>query len=168
MLDAAAAVANERGAAAVTMRAVAERLNVTPMALYRHVGDKRGLIDGLVERLMLDLPLPPPDLPWQRRLAALATGLRAVALRHADLFPLLFTRPAITPAAQGPRTCVYEALRDAGVAEDEVPRVERLLSTFLLGFAASEAGGRFAGGDPDADFAYAANAMAALITGLRP
>jgi hypothetical protein len=38
---------------------------------------------------------------------------------------------------------VYQALLDAGVPEAEVPRVERLLSTFVIGFAASEANGRF-------------------------
>ena len=30
------------------------------------------------------------------------------------------------------------------MSEELIPRVERLLSTFVIGFAASEAGGRFA------------------------
>ena len=33
-------LADEQGLAAVTMQAVADRLGVTPMALYRHVANK--------------------------------------------------------------------------------------------------------------------------------
>ena len=40
IVAAAIAVADESGAAAVTMKAVATRLACTPMALYRHVRNK--------------------------------------------------------------------------------------------------------------------------------
>ncbi|WP_237109986.1 hypothetical protein [Nonomuraea sp. MG754425] len=40
---------------------------------------------------------------------------------------------------------IYQALIEAGVPEAEVPRVERLVSTFVLGFAISEVNGRFSG-----------------------
>ena len=73
-----------------------------------------------------------------------ADALRSTARRHPDVFVMLLRRPATTPASLRARERVYGALRDAGVPEDLVPRVERLLSTFMLGFAASEAGGRFA------------------------
>ena len=55
VLDATLRLASEKGLTAVTMRAVAGRLGVSPMALYRHVGDKQGLLDGLVERLMAEV-----------------------------------------------------------------------------------------------------------------
>jgi hypothetical protein len=44
---------------------------------------------------------------------------------------------------------IYTALVEAGVPERDVPRLERLISTFVLGFAASEASGRFAPGALD-------------------
>ena len=46
------------------MKAVADRLNVTPMALYRHVTNKADLLDGVLESLITEFELPPPDLPW--------------------------------------------------------------------------------------------------------
>ncbi len=52
ILEATLDIADKSGLDGVTMRAVADRLGVTPMALYRHVGDKQGLLDGLVERLL--------------------------------------------------------------------------------------------------------------------
>jgi AcrR family transcriptional regulator len=143
IIDATLELADSQGLAAVSMRTIAGRLGVTPMALYRHVTDKRELLDGLVERLLLELPIPDRELPWEQRLRELAVGLRLIASRHPDVFLLLFARPAFTPAAVRPRDAVYDALRDAGIAEELVPRAERLLSTLVLGYAASEAGGRF-------------------------
>ena len=41
------------------MAALAERLGVTPMALYRHVANKAHLLDGVVEVLLTEfLPRP--------------------------------------------------------------------------------------------------------------
>jgi AcrR family transcriptional regulator len=143
ILDAAMALADERGLEAVTMHAVAQRLAVTPMALYRHVDGKQALLDGLAERLLTAYPLPPDDAPWPARLTAMAEAVRSTAKRHPAVFPLLLTRPAVTPAARTARDHVQAALREAGLAADEAARAERLISTAVLGFAASEATGRF-------------------------
>ena len=48
VLAEALAMADEQGLDAVTMAGVAERLGVTPMALYRHVANKADLLDGVV------------------------------------------------------------------------------------------------------------------------
>jgi AcrR family transcriptional regulator len=149
ILDATLALAEERGLAAVSMRAVAARLGVTPMALYRHIGDKQGLLDGLVERLLDELPVPDPALAWRERLRVLGEGTRALARRHPDAFLLLLQRPAVTPASLARRASVHAALREAGVPEGLLARTERMLSTFMFGFAASEAGDRFAAHDAD-------------------
>ncbi|MFF7329992.1 TetR family transcriptional regulator [Streptomyces sp. NPDC008150] len=164
VLDATFELASESGLGAVTMRAVAARLGVTPMALYRHVGDKAGLLDGLVERLMGEVARTPgPDGDWRVRLRALADNMRATARRHPDLFVLLFQRRALTDGAVVAREEVHDALRLAGVPEGEVPRLERMVSTYMLGFAASEAGGRFAGLDADAEFDHAEELLSRLV-----
>jgi AcrR family transcriptional regulator len=143
ILQAALDLADERGLNAVTMRAVAERLGVTPMALYAHVRDKEGLLDGLVERVLDEVPTPDLSLPWQKRLEALARTVNDVANSHPQAFPLLLTRPAATRGAVRVREIVYAALFDAGVPDLEVPRVERLVSTIALGYAISQSTSRF-------------------------
>jgi AcrR family transcriptional regulator len=158
ILDETLALADERGLAGVSMRAVAARLGVTAMSLYHHVRDKDDLLDGLVERLLAELSLPDSDLPGEERLHALASSMRRTATCHPDAFSLLLGRPVATPAALAVRQVAYTALRDAGVPDELVPRTERLLSTFVIGFAASEVGGRFAAHDQavrDADFEWA-------------
>ena len=156
VLAAALRLADDDGLEAVTMHAVARQLRVTPMALYRHVDDKNALLDGLVEVLLGECPLPPDGVGWDERLTALAAGVRDTARRHPSVFPLLLTRPAVTPAARVVRDTVQAALREGGRPEAEVARAERLISTAVLGFAASEASGRFRQHDQsviDADFA---------------
>jgi AcrR family transcriptional regulator len=159
-------LADEQGLAAVTMQAVADRLGVTPMALYRHVKNKADLLDGVVERILLEVPLPDPHDAWPDRLAALARGTRAAALRHPGVFPLLLQRAAATPGARRTRDVVYAALREAGLPERDVVQLERMLATAVLGFAASEAGGRFAAHSPqqlDADFALLQDMLAGAV-----
>ena len=143
MLATALALADKHGLDGLTMGAVAGRLGVTPMALYRHVANKADLLDGVVELLLTEFPPPPPRLPWSERLSTLAGNIRASARRHPSVFPLLLQRPATTAEARRTREGVYEALGDAGVPADRVAQVERLVSTAILGFAVSEVGGRF-------------------------
>jgi AcrR family transcriptional regulator len=193
ILDAALALADERGLQAVSMRAVAERIGVTPMALYPQVGSKAELLDGMVGRLLTELvpaagedgaaasePAPatgPDPAPasgpgpaaatqpgaapatepgaapaaggqdWPQRLRALAHAFRKLGHGHPWAAALLFTRPSITPDAARTVDLVYTALLDAGVPAPQVPRVERLVSTLIIGYVASEVGGRFGPGD---------------------
>lgn len=143
ILDAALAIADERGLDAVSMRSVAARVGLTPMALYPYVGNKAALLDGIVDRLLAALPLLPTEVDWRERLLAMAQGLRDLARRHPAAFPLLLTRPSVTPDAARAVDGVYGALLDGGVAPEHVARLERMISTFVLGFAVSEVNGRF-------------------------
>lgn len=171
VLDAALAQAELRGIQAVSVRTVATRLDVTPKALSQHFRDKEDLLDGLVERLLGELPLADPALPWEVRFHAMATSLRATAARYPDAFGMLFRRPATTPGALRAREAIYTTLRDAGVPDALIPRLERLLSTFMIGFAASEAGGRFAAQDRatlDADLEWARSRVARALHASQP
>jgi AcrR family transcriptional regulator len=146
ILDAALAIADEDGLGAVSMRAVARRVGITAMAIYPHFGSKGALVDGVIGQLMAALPLPAPAAPWQDRLRELAHSVRGLAHRHPAVVALLFSRPAVTPDAVRVVDAIYLALLDAGVPEGQVARIERLLSTFVLGYAVSEVNGRFTAG----------------------
>ena len=166
VLAEALAIADEQGLDSVTMAGLAERLGVTPMALYRHVANKADLLDGVVELLLTEFPPPPSELPWPGRLSALAANIRTSARRHPSVFPLLLQRPATTVEARRTREAVYVALAEAGVPEDRTGQVERLVSTAILGFAVSEVAGRFRNHtcrQLDADFEVLQTLLAAFI-----
>jgi AcrR family transcriptional regulator len=149
ILDAALALADERGLDSVSMRSVAQRVGVTPMALYPFVGSKAALLEGMVDRLLAELPVPDPELGWRERLATLARALRVLARAHPSSFPLLLARPAVSPDSLRVVETIFQALSDAGLPIDQVPRLERMVSTFVLGYAASEVNGRFSPGTLD-------------------
>jgi AcrR family transcriptional regulator len=152
ILDAALRLADERGLAAMSMRAVATHVGVTPMALYPYVGSKAELLDGLVDRMLgeyLPESLAAVGIAWPDRLRRVASGAREMARRHPTAFTLLFDRPAVTGDAVRLVDFVYQALLDAGVPDEHVPRLERLFTTFCLGYALSEVNGRFSAGTVD-------------------
>ncbi|MEV0624919.1 TetR/AcrR family transcriptional regulator [Nonomuraea wenchangensis] len=166
VVAAAMAVADEHGLAGLTMPAVAARLGVTTMALYRHVASKDDLLDALVEALLPPLPPESGGASWRERLGAMAAAVRDTAARHPAVFPLLLQRPAATERAREIRDGVVAALRQAGLAPGPAARAERLISTAVLGYAAGEAAGRFDHHDRrvrDEDFACLLAAITALV-----
>ena len=147
ILRAAIEIADERGLDAVSMRGVAKRVGVTPMALYPHVGSKAALLDGMMGELLGELLPASTTGTWRDRLTTLAHAARSLSRRHPWFAVLQFTRPAIEPDAIRVVDAIYQGLLDAGVPDAEVPRLERLVSTFIVGYGASEASGRFTVGD---------------------
>jgi AcrR family transcriptional regulator len=159
ILDIAVALADERGLAAVSMRAIAERVGVTPMALYPYIGNKTALLDAMLGHLLSQLQPAPAGTgetgeagTWRERLAVIARTARALVTAHPWAAELVFARPAVTPDSVRTVDLLYTALLEAGVPAAEVPRLERMLSTVVIGFAASEAGGRFRSRDDPRSF----------------
>jgi AcrR family transcriptional regulator len=141
VLAEAVALGDEHGLDAVTIRGVADRLSVTPMALYRHVVDKEGLLDGLADLLYAKLRLPDPADDWWEGLAALARSTRAVLLEHQWAVPLL-SRPLAGPHALALESALTAALRRAGFSAKEATELHHQLSNMLLALVSPELHGR--------------------------
>ena len=157
ILDQALALVDERGLAAMSMRAVAERVGLTSMALYPYVGGKDALLDGLVDLLNLELGADldePGGHDWRHRLRALGRAVRQLAAKHPGAFPLLLTRSAAGASAAWLTAALRGLLHDAGVPDDRIPRLARMILAFLLGHATGEV----TGGLPAAPSAEAADA----------
>jgi AcrR family transcriptional regulator len=81
-------VLKERGLPGFTMRAVAEALGVTPMALYSHVPDKAGLAALVVNTSITQRPFPPPTGVWREDLWNVACWTREARIAHPALAEL--------------------------------------------------------------------------------
>ncbi|MEV4534648.1 WHG domain-containing protein [Asanoa sp. NPDC049518] len=153
IIDQAIAIADEQGIEAVSMRAVGQRLGLSPMAIYPYLRSKGALLDGMVERMLGELLATAPATGgWQDRLRAVSTAVRKLARRHPGAYPLIVARPGATAESRRLDDLISEILLAAGVPSAEVPRLERLLSTLLLGFANSEVNGRFGARPPEGDW----------------
>ena len=149
VLDVAIAIADAEGLSSVSMRAIGRHMHVTAMALYVHVRDKDALLDGLVDRLLSEVELPDVNVPWEDRLTTLATNVRSVLLKHPWGGQLLFSRPVVSASGANVVETIYSALFAAGVPDAQIPRLERLISTAVIGLAASEVEGRFVRRTPE-------------------
>ena len=141
VLTEALALGDESGIDAVTIRGVADRLGVTPMALYRHVGDREGLRDGLADALYAELRIPDPADDWWKGLAGLARSTRAVILEHPWAVPL-FSRPLAGPHALALESALLDSLRRAGFSSSEATELHAQLSNMLFALVSPELHGR--------------------------
>jgi AcrR family transcriptional regulator len=141
VLRAAIALADERGLRAVGVRQVAERLGVTPMALYRHVGGKDELFDGVADVLYGEIELPRPDQDWWHGLEVLAHSTRRVLLVHPWSVPLL-SRPLDGPHASALGEALRDALRRAGFSARETNELHHQLANLLFALVAPELHGK--------------------------
>src|SRR5215211_6111081 len=63
ILRAAVALADEGGVESLSMRRIAQELDVVPMALYKHVANKDEMLDGMVDVVVGEID-PRPAVRW--------------------------------------------------------------------------------------------------------
>ncbi|MDA0182107.1 TetR/AcrR family transcriptional regulator [Solirubrobacter phytolaccae] len=93
ILEAAEAVA-EQGFEALSMRAVAARLEAVPMALYNHFATKEQLVAALLDRVLFRFEPPPATDDWIEDLRAFANAHRRLLAAHAWAVAPIFTNPS--------------------------------------------------------------------------
>ena len=141
VVDTALGIADDRGLDAVSLRRIAERLGVTPMALYRYVQGKDALLDALAERLYADLDLPEGTDGWWDGLLRLAHSTRRVLLAHPWAAPL-FARPLPGPHARALDDALQRELRRAGFTAAEARELHDQLSNMVFALVAPELQGK--------------------------
>jgi AcrR family transcriptional regulator len=134
ILDAAFALADDSGLEAVSMRRVGKQLGVEGMALYNHVAGKDDILDGIVDRVVAQIPLPSTDTDWKDAMRARAEAARSVFLRHPWAVGLLETRSAnSSPARLQYFDAVLGCLRAAGFDATLAMRAFSMLDSYIYG-----------------------------------
>jgi AcrR family transcriptional regulator len=141
VVDAAISLGDDAGLDSVSVRRVAARLGVTPMALYRYVESKEGLLDAMADWLYESLTLPDPDEEWWHGLAELARSTRSVLLARPWGAPL-FARPLRGPHAHALDEALQGALRNAGFSATEARELHDQLSNMVFALVAPELRGK--------------------------
>jgi len=134
ILNAAVAIADERGVAAVTMREVASALSVEAMSLYNHVSNKESLLDGMVDLVIEEIDLPHGQTDWREAMRRRAVSAREVFERHAWLPLLLDSRQSSGPARLHYYDWVLGVLLEAGFTLDGAASAFSLLDSYIYGF----------------------------------
>jgi AcrR family transcriptional regulator len=141
IVETAVNLADKRGLDAVTLRAVAEQLGVTPMALYRHIGGKDDLLDHMADQLYAELALPDAAPDWWDGLLALGRSTRRILLERPWAVPL-FARPLAGPNAVRLGDSLLATLRRAGFSQREANELHGQLTSMVFGLVAPELAGK--------------------------
>lgn len=94
ILAAALALLDEGGGRGLTMRALADRLSVTPMSVYNHVADRNGLLVALSDQVYREVLEGLPGQSDQRaEIRTLLIRYHDAVARHPHLTLAIFAEP---------------------------------------------------------------------------
>ncbi|WP_306912901.1 MULTISPECIES: TetR/AcrR family transcriptional regulator [unclassified Arthrobacter] len=98
VLRAAVSLADEVGVGPLSMRRLAQELDVVPMALYKHVANKEELLDGMVEVIVGEIDPAVGGTDWKSAVRLRVLSARRVLQRHKWARRVLESRTNQTPA----------------------------------------------------------------------
>jgi AcrR family transcriptional regulator len=133
-LRAAVELADSDGLEAVTMRNLASRLGVVPMALYKHVINKEDLLDGMVEAVYAEIDVP-TGTGWRATMRQRAISMREALLRHPWAVELM------EASSPGPANLLYHNAGIACLREQAALPIRtaidayNLMDSYIYGFA---------------------------------
>jgi AcrR family transcriptional regulator len=137
VLQAALALADEAGLEAFSMRGLAQKLGVVPMALYKHVTNKEELLDGMIDIVFSEIELPSGDLDWRSAMRRRAISTREALQRHSWAIGMMESRRP-GPANLRNHNAVMGCLRKAGFSFEMAVHAYSVQDAYIYGFALQE------------------------------
>jgi len=135
VLRAAIAHADKVGLEELSMRKLAEVLQVAPMALYRHIENKEDLIDAMIDVVFTEIEPPARDGEWRTAMRQRAISVRNALERHRWAIGLMESRLHPGPANLRHHDAVLGNLRAAGFSVEQSAHAYSLLDSYIYGFA---------------------------------
>jgi AcrR family transcriptional regulator len=149
----------------LTMRAVADKLQVSVGALYKHVAGRDDLTALVVEKILSQAPPMSPDAAdgWLA-LRAQVLGIQALVDKYPGLDEIVIAHSPNSPKANELRHEGVAALVSQGLTADEAYRVYRAVTYLWLGSRVAVRGRRTRN---KSDIDTFASALDILLTGLK-
>jgi AcrR family transcriptional regulator len=126
----------DKGFDSLTMKALADKLNVTPMAIYRHVSDKSDLINSVLDAFVCDVDVcnhEISNLDWKEWLRATYTNMYTSLKGMPSLHPYLGNAPRFGPNAMEVLSKILSVLRTAGFNQQQTINATSSLTGFMIG-----------------------------------
>ncbi|MGV0744178.1 TetR/AcrR family transcriptional regulator C-terminal domain-containing protein [Mycolicibacterium sp. XJ870] len=136
LIAAAIDIADTDGLGALTIRSVAAKLGVTPMATYTYVPGKAELLDLMLDTVYQQMPRADlTGMPWRQRVSVIADENRKMLDRHPWVAYLPTTRPPLGPGVVGKYEHELGAFDGLGLTDLDMDAA----LTHVLGFVTSVA-----------------------------
>ena len=134
ILNAAVALADERGIDALSMRKLAETLGIEAMSLYNHVKNKDDLLDGMVDAVVHEIELPATHIEWKASMRQRAISAHEMLMRHPWASILIVSRINIGPAMLRYADASMGCLRAAGFSYALADHAINAIDSHIYGF----------------------------------
>jgi AcrR family transcriptional regulator len=135
---AALAIADANGFEAVSMRRIAQDLNVGTMSLYYYVKTKDDLIAMMDDALMGETLLPSLPKGWKRAIVEIARRTHALFIRHPWALSSMLSAPPGLNAMRHMEQCL-EALAETSMTGAQKITLLAMVDDFVFGHALREA-----------------------------
>ena len=132
------ALADENGIGTLTMRRLADRLQVEPMSLYHHVAKKDEILDGMVDVVFREIELPREGAEWKTAMRDRASSARDALRRHPWAIGRMESRANPGPATLRHHDAVIGCLRAGGFTIQLTAHAFSAIDSYLYGFAMQE------------------------------
>lgn len=139
-------LADEIGMADLTIRRLAEALDVKPMSIYHHIPNKDAIIDAMVDRVFAEIDLPEGD-DWRAAMQTRMRSARTALARHPWAPAIMESRTSPGSATLAHHDAVLGCFRTAGFSLALSAHAYALVDSYLYGFALQEASLPATGGD---------------------
>ena len=151
-VEAALKIVDEEGADALSMRALAERLNSSTATLYRHFPNRARLVAAVLDRVIGELDVDGLSGDWREWCSGFVNGWFDAMIRHPNAAVLMTDYFPEGPESLAAREAWLTVMLDGGFSLDLAARAATTLGHYVQGFAI-QVGGERAGSDID-DAAY--------------
>ncbi len=129
------AILDTEGLDGLSMRRVAEALDVGTMTLYSYFRGKDELLDAVIDAAVDDAESFSANGSWRDQLRELMQISRRTLTQHPELFQLCFRQPVLRPEALRFGEAGVGVLRRAGFSNADAAQAFRLLFAYSFGFA---------------------------------
>ncbi len=139
VLETAVALADRHGLEWLSMRKLAEELDVAAMSLYYHVPNKVELIDGMIDIVFGEIEPPALDVDWKTAMRRRAVSTREALNRHRWAVGQMEGRSTHGPANLRLHNAVLGCLRTAGFSLEMTVHAYSAQDAYIYGFALQQA-----------------------------
>jgi AcrR family transcriptional regulator len=127
-------LADRGGIESLSMRKLAQALDVVPMALYRHVANKDELLNALVDVVIEEIDPPLEGADWKTTIRARVLSARRALLRHPWASRVIESRKTPTPVVLAYMDSMIGLFRTGGFSLDLTHHAMHAMGSRMFGF----------------------------------
>ncbi len=134
IVDAAAALIRREGAGALSVRRLAVQLNVSPMALYRHLEDKQDLLAAVLAQIISQNDVcAHKEKNWRAWMVETCVRMRLSLSENPEILPILSETDRMSALEMATFEGILSRLVELGLSEEQAAKVFHMTVSFTFG-----------------------------------